>query len=288
MMVTFEPSLAQTEPSSRPIAPAPITTSSFGTWSNARASSLVTIVCRSMRDIRQLCRHAAGGQHNVFPLKFFLAAILFRQDNFPGSDHLSDSKEPGDLVFLHQEFKPLRELPNHALFSFHHLRQIEADIFEFESVSGSLVLSKMKMIRRQQKRLAWNASDVETGASQNFSFVDNRRIEAELSGPNRSGVSGRASAQNNEIERRHGGMVDRNVNRIKEGSIGVAGESDRRVGVCGAEPIFLIALPSESSHKNCYAVSSTMRSLTHSARAIRLLRWAGSGFVLFRARRDQE
>ena len=135
----------------------------------------------------------------------------FLVKHFAGSDHLSNSKKSGDLVFLHQEFKPLRELPDDALFPVHHLRQINADIFEFESVSSGLVLGKMKVIRRQQKRFAWDATDIETGASQNFTVIDNRRIQAELSGPNRSGVSSRASAQNNEIERRHGDMVDRNA-----------------------------------------------------------------------------
>ena len=130
---------------------------------------------------------------------------------------MSDSQEPGDLVLLHQELKPLSELPDDALLAAHHFCQINADLFKFESVSSGLVLSKMKMVRGQQKRFAWDATNVETGASQNLSVVDNRRIQAELSGTNRSSVSSRASPHNNEIERRHAHMVHRNVNGIKAG-----------------------------------------------------------------------
>jgi hypothetical protein len=69
-------------------------------------------------------------------------------------------------------------------------------------------LSKMNVVRGQQKRFTWDATDVETGTSQNLALVDNRRIQAELSGTNRSSVSGRASPHHNQIERRHGVMVD--------------------------------------------------------------------------------
>src|SRR6266853_2034052 len=46
-IVTSEPSRFQTEPSSRPIAPAPITTSFFGASVNSNASVLLTIVLPS-------------------------------------------------------------------------------------------------------------------------------------------------------------------------------------------------------------------------------------------------
>ena len=46
-IVTSEPSRFQTEPSSRPIAPAPITTSFFGGSVNSSASVLLTIVLPS-------------------------------------------------------------------------------------------------------------------------------------------------------------------------------------------------------------------------------------------------
>jgi hypothetical protein len=158
---------------------------------------------------------------------------------------LSDSKQPGDFVLLHQELKPLSELPDDALLAAHHFCQINADFFKFESVSSGLVLSEMKVIRGQQKRFAWDATDVETGASQNLAVVDNRRIQAELSGTNRSSVSGWASPHNNEIERRHGDMLHRNVKGIKErwqkrvgvsafGRLGVSALGRVGVGACSA------------------------------------------------------
>ena len=147
---------------------------------------------------------------------------------------MSDSKQPGDFVLLHQELKPLGELPDDALLAAHHFCQINADFFKFESVSSGLVLSKMKVVRGQQKRFAWDATDVETGASQNLAVVDYRRIQAELSGTNRSSVSSWASPHNNEIERRHGDMLHRNVKRIKGGSGNVSALG--RVGVFGVAP----------------------------------------------------
>src|SRR5439155_16678863 len=122
--------------------------------------------------------------------QLFLAAVFLCQHNFSRSDHLADSKKPGDVVLFHQEFKPLCELSDDAFFSLHHPSQIKADIFEFQTVSSCLVPGEIVMIGRQQKRLAWDATDVKAGAAQNFAFVDNRCINAELSGANCSGISG--------------------------------------------------------------------------------------------------
>jgi hypothetical protein len=82
----------------------------------------------------------------------------------------------------------------------------------------------MKMIRRQQKCLTWNATDIEASAAQDLPVVDNCRIQAELGGSNGAGVPGGAPAQNNEIKRRHDRTVDRNAARIKKRSITNTGE----------------------------------------------------------------
>jgi uncharacterized iron-regulated protein len=77
------------------------------------------------------------------------------------------------------------------------------------------MLGETHMIRGNEKCLAWDASDVEARATKDFAFIDYRGVQTELSCSNRAGVSGRATAKNDQIERRHAAMVYRKEFAIK-------------------------------------------------------------------------
>jgi hypothetical protein len=97
----------------------------------------------------------------------------------------------------------------------HHFPDIDADFLEFQPVTFSLMLGETDVIGRNEKRFAWNAPNVKTGTAKDFTFVDYRGVKAKLGSPNCSGVSGRATAKNDQIERGHAAMVDRKKAAIK-------------------------------------------------------------------------
>jgi hypothetical protein len=71
------------------------------------------------------------------------------------------------------------------------------------------------MIGRNEKRLTRNAPDIKAGTSKHFALVDYRGVKTELGRANCAGVSGRSTAENDHIERRHAAMVYRKKVAIK-------------------------------------------------------------------------
>ena len=102
--VTSAPSRRHTEPSSRPITPAPTTISFAGTLSSASAPVEETIVFSSMaidagqrRDVR------AGGDDDVLGLQRRDLAVLGLTSTLPARRDRAGAGEDVDLVLLEQE-----------------------------------------------------------------------------------------------------------------------------------------------------------------------------------------
>jgi hypothetical protein len=59
------------------------------------------------------------------------------------------------------------------------------------------------VIRGNEKCFARDAPDVKAGTAKHFAFVDYRGVQTKLGCSNCAGVSSRATAKNDQIERRH-------------------------------------------------------------------------------------
>ena len=91
--VTFEPNLDQTEPSSKPITPPPITTMVSGTFSNSNAPVLVTTVFSSTSTPFNL-----AGSDPVAKIIFFVEIVSFVPSSFVTSTVFLSTKLPNPIT----------------------------------------------------------------------------------------------------------------------------------------------------------------------------------------------
>jgi hypothetical protein len=109
----------------------------------------------------------------------------------------------------------LGELSNNVLFALHHLSNVDAYFLKLQPVTFSMMLSETHMIRGNEKCLARDAPDIKAGTAKHFAVVNYRGVQTELGRSNCAGVSSRATAKNDQIERRHAAMVYRKKVAIK-------------------------------------------------------------------------
>ena len=109
--VTSAPRRRQTEPSSSPMMPAPITTSVLGTSGSdsAPVESTMrfwsTVTPGSARGLR------AGGDDDVLGVERALGAVLGRDLDLAGAGDAARALDPLDLVLLEQELDALGQRP---------------------------------------------------------------------------------------------------------------------------------------------------------------------------------
>jgi hypothetical protein len=131
--------------------------------------------------------------------QLFLIVVRLCENDFAGCYDLANPSETGDLVLFHEELKTLSQLTNDAFFALHHPGEVEAYIVEFQAVVFGLMPGELEVIRRGQKSLAGNAADIETGATEHVPFVDNRSVKSKLRRSDRSRITGRSPAKDNQI-----------------------------------------------------------------------------------------
>ncbi len=121
--VTSAPSRRQTEPSSRPMTPAPTTISFFGAGERQRAGRgnnllLVDLDAGQARDV------GAGRDHDRLRLVRRLAAVAL-DDHLAGRDDAAFAVQPVDLVLLEQERDAVDVGGDRVVLVFHQRGEIE-------------------------------------------------------------------------------------------------------------------------------------------------------------------
>src|SRR6266567_4242639 len=147
-IVTSEPSRAQTEPSSSPIAPAPMTRNLFGASVKVSASVLLTIVLPS--------NFAKGSSIGALPVAITIFFV---------SISCVWPFERRHLVRFHERAHAAGECFYNLVLALLHLREIDTCAVDHDAVLLRFLFREHKVIARSQKRFARNAADVQTGAA---------------------------------------------------------------------------------------------------------------------------
>src|SRR6185436_1207286 len=101
-----------------------------------------------------------------------------------------------DLVLLHQTLDAGIELAGDLAAAIDDLREVEADLLGGQAVDGR-VGEIMIDLGRAQQRLGRDAAPVEADAAQ-FLALDDRGLEAELGGADRSDIAAGPGAEDDE------------------------------------------------------------------------------------------
>ena len=86
-----------------------------------------------------------------------------------------------DAVFLKEMRDSARERLDGAVFCLHDLLEVELDASNFDAARFEVFVRHVVKVRILQKRLGWNAADVQTRAAESVSLFDANSLEAELS-----------------------------------------------------------------------------------------------------------
>src|SRR6185503_5984246 len=97
----------------------------------------------------------------------------------PLSQH-AEALGPGDLVLAEEELDALGVLTDDFVLALEHLREVESDLAELESMLRRVLPGEREVLARRQERLRWNASDVDAGSAERLVVLHANRIEAEL------------------------------------------------------------------------------------------------------------
>ena len=135
--MTFAPKRAQTEPSSSPMTPPPITTRCSGTFGKAIAPVDVTICFSSTSTPGKGAAVRAGGDRDVLGLVvFFLPAVTTTTPVFS----IDPALQVVDLVLLEEEkLDAFGEVADNLLLVGHQLLQIQFDLANFDAAVFKLV-----------------------------------------------------------------------------------------------------------------------------------------------------
>ena len=110
---------------------------------------------------------------------------------------------PGDLVLLEEELDAARVLSHDIVLPLQHRRQIQRQrvVGDRYSVLRRMLPRKLVMLRAREKRLRWNAADVDTRAAKRPVHLDANRVQAELTCADGGDVTARPTADDDYIGR---------------------------------------------------------------------------------------
>lgn len=161
----------------------------------------------------ELDRRGAGGDDDVFGGEFLIA-----DGEFGGGGELGFAGDNGDLAGFGELGDAAGEFGDDGVLLFQHGREIDFEIGEREAVVGGVMASEGDVLGGVEEGLARDAADVEAGAAEGGSFVDEGDLEAELGGAESADVAAGAGADDNEIEGGGSGHeVDEKVERSGRG-----------------------------------------------------------------------
>ncbi len=152
------------------------------------------------RHARQVDRHAAGRDHDVIGGDHGRFAFVGPNPHFAWLGDGAEAGKSRDLVALHERAHPASEGFHDLVLAREHGREVEADFVEHDAVLGGFFFREDEMVARSEERLARDATDVETGATELRVFFDNGGFESELGGANRADVAAGAGADDDDVE----------------------------------------------------------------------------------------
>src|SRR5206468_5127396 len=91
----------------------------------------------------------------------------------------------------------------HLVLALLHLREIHTRSVSDDAVLGRLLFDEREMIARGKKRFARDAAHVQASAAQLLVLFDEGSLQAELAGPDRSNITARSRANDNNIKLFH-------------------------------------------------------------------------------------
>ena len=155
---------------------------------------------------RQLDRHRAGGQDHVGGADGLLGAVVAGDLDLVALQQLALAEEAGDLVGLEQLATP----PVNCL-TILSLRPMKVPRSTFgvlhgDAVHRQVVRDVVELLGRIQQRLGRDAAHVEAGAAEGLLAVlagpgvDAGGLQAELRGADRGVITGRAAADDDDVE----------------------------------------------------------------------------------------
>ena len=146
---------------------------------------------------RQHTGFRAGGYQNVLRFEH-LSALVGLDLDFTRSFDDTESFNPFNFVFLHQEFNAFGVFPDNAVFALDYLRKIELRLIDRDAFLPGM-RGEIPHIRGMQQRLGGNASHMKASAAQFCIFLDNGRFQAVLSGADGSRVAAGAASNHYKV-----------------------------------------------------------------------------------------
>ena len=197
--VTFAPSRRQTEPSSRPITPPPMTIRCFGTSgilsapmfdstrfsSNFRNGSSIgtePVAMMTFCGDRSDCRAVGRRPRRCSPARSvprpFAQVILF---------------------FLKRNSMPLVFCADDVVLPLQHRGEVEPDAVGGDAVVRGVLPHELVVLGRVEERLGRDAADVDAGAAERLVHLDADGGEAELRGADGGDVAARSAADDHDV-----------------------------------------------------------------------------------------
>ena len=198
--VTLAPRRRQTEPSSSPITPPPITIRCSGTFSSASAPVEVTICFSSISTPLQRRHVGAGGDDDVLGADGLALAVIQDLD-LAVADQAAEALQPRHLVLAEQELDALGEVRDHLVLAAHQGREVELDLAGLHAVLRQLVAGHRVEVRGLQQRLGRDAADIEAGAAEGAALLDAGGLQAQLRRLDGADIAARAAADHHHVER---------------------------------------------------------------------------------------
>ena len=149
---------------------------------------------------RQFHRRAAGGNDDIFCLDLLRLAIGGFDRNFSRRGDRAQSFEDRHLVRLHQRAHAAVECLHDLVLALLHLREIGARAVDHDAVLRRFFFDEHEMIARSEKRFARDAAHVQACAAQFLVLFDKGGLQTELAGADRSNITARSRADDNNIK----------------------------------------------------------------------------------------
>ena len=197
--VTSEPSRRQTEPSSRPMTPAPMTTRRCGT--SVSVSAPVEVTTR----VSSISTPFRGEDSEPVAMTIALASIVCASPfsgvtvTLPGAAIEPGADERIDLVLLEEVRDAVDARLHHRILVGLHRREIELRRADLDAERLEAVAGEIEHLGGVEERLRRDAADVQAGAAEGRALLDDRDLEAKLGGLDGADVAAGAGADDGEI-----------------------------------------------------------------------------------------
>jgi len=154
---------------------------------------------------RQFHGGRAGGDDDVLRREDLLAAVGGANRDAVGREEGGGSGDDRYLTSLGELGDAGHELGDDVILAAQERGEVELDRAELDAVFGGVVLCPHEVLAGVQQGLAGDAADVEAGAAERGTLVDQSDLQAELRRAERAHVAARAGADDNEVVGREAG-----------------------------------------------------------------------------------